>query len=116
ALTYNKTGDIKKALGDVALVDLPNGKRYAIAAIVERPDNDGRASELIRSISKQTYQEAAKAIQSAVTPLGNSEESSADSDTEASPQPAGSTRPPTTEEVAAPVAIPEEEPYPSANP
>ncbi|MEL7329238.1 MAG: serine hydrolase [Cyanobacteria bacterium J06559_1] len=116
ALTYNKTGDIKKALGDVALVDLPNGKRYAIAAIVERPDNDGRASELIRSISKQTYQEAAKAIQSAVTPLGNSEESSADSDTEASPQPAGSTRPPTTEEVADPVATPEEEPYPSANP
>ena len=62
ALTYNKTGDIALALGDAALVDLPNGKRYAIAVIVERPTNDGRAAELIHRISGQVYQEANKAI------------------------------------------------------
>ena len=117
ALTYNKTGDIETALGDVALVDLPNGKRYAIAALVERPSNDGRASELIRSISKQTYQEAAKAVQPAVTPLGNGEASTGTSDespgsTETAPTPAGSDGTPAAAEVAAP----EEEPYPSANP
>ena len=62
ALTYNKTGDIALALGDAALVDLPNGKRYAIAVIVERPTNDGRAAELIHRISGRVYQEANKAI------------------------------------------------------
>ncbi|MEM9161832.1 MAG: serine hydrolase [Cyanobacteria bacterium P01_F01_bin.4] len=62
ALTYNKTGDIGAILGDVALVDLPNGKRYAIAALVQRPENDGRASELIRRISQTVAQEMNQAI------------------------------------------------------
>ncbi len=108
ALTYNKTGDIGSALGDVALVDLPNGKRYVIAALVERPINDGRAQDMINKISSMTYQEAAKAIQPALTPLGNAGRS-------ADGAPSGVA--PTTED--APIGEPpllEEEPYPSANP
>ncbi|NEQ31301.1 MAG: serine hydrolase [Leptolyngbya sp. SIO4C5] len=62
AIVANKTGDIGSALGDVALVDLPNGKRYAIAAIVQRPHNDGRARELIRRISQTVYQEFTQAV------------------------------------------------------
>ncbi|MEM9908208.1 MAG: serine hydrolase [Cyanobacteria bacterium P01_D01_bin.44] len=68
ALTYNKTGDIGSVLGDVALVDLPNGKRYAIAALVQRPENDGRAHELIRRISQTVSQEMAKAINPTLPP------------------------------------------------
>jgi len=68
ALTYNKTGDIGSVLGDVALVDLPNGKRYVVAAIVQRPHNDGRARDLIRRVSSRTYQIAEEAVQSVVVP------------------------------------------------
>jgi beta-lactamase class A len=35
---------------------MPNGKRYAIAVMVKRPDNDQRANELIRQISRATYE------------------------------------------------------------
>ncbi|MEM9804324.1 MAG: serine hydrolase, partial [Cyanobacteria bacterium P01_D01_bin.56] len=55
-VSYNKTGNIGEVLGDVALMDLANGKRYAIAALVQRTDNDGRAQELIRRISQAVYQ------------------------------------------------------------
>ncbi|MEM8503571.1 MAG: serine hydrolase [Cyanobacteria bacterium P01_D01_bin.1] len=68
ALTYNKTGDIGSVLGDVALIDLPNGKRYVVAVLVERPNNDGRARELIRRVSSRTYQIAESAVQSVVIP------------------------------------------------
>lgn len=57
ALVFNKTGDIGTLLGDVALVEAPNGKRYALAVLVERPHNDGRAAELIRRISEAVHQE-----------------------------------------------------------
>ncbi|ESA36758.1 beta-lactamase class a [Leptolyngbya sp. Heron Island J] len=60
-VSYNKTGDIGSVLGDVALMDLANGKRYAIAALVQRPENDGRARELIRRISQTVYQTMSKA-------------------------------------------------------
>ncbi|MEL7495199.1 MAG: serine hydrolase [Cyanobacteria bacterium J06554_11] len=98
ALTFNKTGDIASVLGDVALVDMANGKRYVVAALVERPENDGRARELIRRISGRTYQEADRALQPAVTPLGDPDAPAA----EGAPSPAQ--------------AQPVEEPYPSANP
>ncbi|MEO0770711.1 MAG: serine hydrolase [Cyanobacteria bacterium J06649_4] len=74
ALTFNKTGDIASVLGDIALVDMPNGKRYVISALVKRPDNDGRAREMLRRISGRTYQEADKEIKPSVTPVGNGEE------------------------------------------
>ncbi len=70
AVVYNKTGDIGVLLGDVALVDLPNGKRYAVAALVTRPENDGRARELIRRLSQTIYQ----AMASEITPTQSSTE------------------------------------------
>ncbi|MEA5462794.1 serine hydrolase [Leptothoe sp. PORK10 BA2] len=61
-VSYNKTGDIGTVLGDVALMDLSNGKRYGIATLVQRPDNDGRARELIRRISQTVYQTMNNAV------------------------------------------------------
>ncbi|NUN65562.1 serine hydrolase [Pseudanabaena biceps] len=55
ARIIHKTGDIRSAVGDAGIVDMPNGKRYAIAVMVKRPDNDQRANELIRQISRLTY-------------------------------------------------------------
>lgn len=62
AVSYNKTGNIGEVLGDVALMDVPNGKRYAIATLVQRPDNDGRAQELIRRIAQTVYQTMNEAV------------------------------------------------------
>lgn len=56
ARIIHKTGDIGSAVGDAGIVDMPNGKRYAIAVMVKRPDNDQRANELIRQISRTTYE------------------------------------------------------------
>ena len=56
ARIIHKTGDIRSVVGDVGIVDMPNGKRYAIAVMVKRPDNDQRANELIRKISRATYE------------------------------------------------------------
>ncbi|MEO0707866.1 MAG: serine hydrolase [Cyanobacteria bacterium J06649_5] len=93
ALTYNKTGDIGSVLADAALVDLSNGKRYAIAALVQRPNNDGRAADLIQSISGRTYQEAEKAIQPAVSPLGDPNGASATPTPENTPDSSQSAQP-----------------------
>jgi beta-lactamase class A len=57
AVIANKTGDIATSLGDVALVDTPNGHRYVIATLIQRPNNDGRASELIRRIAEHVNKE-----------------------------------------------------------
>ena len=141
ALTYNKTGFIGKMLGDVALVDLSNGKRYVVSVLVDRPDNDGRALELIHSVSGRTYQYTDEAIQPAVTPLGNPdgetegitegaaagrtnsgsavEDSSAESPaSESSGSSSITITRPQDESVAPDASEPEaeEEPYPSANP
>lgn len=107
ALTYNKTGDIESVLGDVALVDLSNGKRYIVAALVQRPSNDGRAVELIHRIAGRTYQDADEAVRPAVTPLGNP-------DAVENIGAEGATSTPTG--VPVPDRVVEEEPYPSANP
>jgi beta-lactamase class A len=55
ARIVHKTGDIRSAVGDAGIIDMPSGKRYIMAAIVKRPDNDQRANELIRQVSKTTY-------------------------------------------------------------
>jgi len=113
ALTYNKTGDIESVLGDVALVDLANGKRYVVAVLVERPSNDGRAVDLIHTISERIYKEANDAIQPVVTPLGASAVTSAAGSSASPSEPATS-----LESVPEPAEVSpiEEEPYPSANP
>ncbi len=55
ATIAHKTGNIGSLLADAGLVDLPTGKRYAIAVMVKRPFNDASAQELIRQISRKTY-------------------------------------------------------------
>ena len=78
-LAFNKTGDIGTVLGDIALVDVANGKRYILGIMVERPHNDGRASELIRRIAGRTHEEMSQPI----TPVGGTPPSA--SSTESSP-------------------------------
>jgi beta-lactamase class A len=51
----HKTGNIGSLLADAGIVDLPTGKRYAIAVMVKRPFNDLAAQELIQQISRKTY-------------------------------------------------------------
>lgn len=53
----HKTGDIGTMLGDAGLVDIPTGKRYIAAVMVQRPNNDPRAEKLISSISRAAYQQ-----------------------------------------------------------
>ncbi|NET01970.1 MAG: serine hydrolase [Sphaerospermopsis sp. SIO1G1] len=53
---YHKTGDIGSMLADAGLIDIPTGKRYIAAIMVQRPHNDPSAATLISSISKLAYQ------------------------------------------------------------
>lgn len=55
ALIAHKTGNIGSLLADVGLVNMPSGKSYIISVMVQRPFNDESAQELIRKISKTTY-------------------------------------------------------------
>lgn len=57
ATISHKTGDIGELVGDVGLVDMPNGKRYAITTLMKRPFNDDRAQEWIRQINGMVYDE-----------------------------------------------------------
>lgn len=52
---FHKTGDIGKMVGDVGLVHTKDGKRYLVAVQVERPHNDRRANELIRTLSRAIH-------------------------------------------------------------
>ncbi|WP_179050269.1 serine hydrolase [Nostoc sp. TCL26-01] len=65
ARVYHKTGDIGTVLADAGLIDTPTGKRYVVAVMVQRPNNDPRAEKLISSISRAAYQQF---IQSEPTP------------------------------------------------
>jgi len=57
ARVYHKTGDIGTMLADAGLIDTPTGKRYVVAVMVQRPNNDPRAEKLISSISRAAYQQ-----------------------------------------------------------
>lgn len=52
----HKTGNIGSMLADVGIVNLPSGKRYVIAVMVQRPRRDVRAQKIIQQISQTTYQ------------------------------------------------------------
>lgn len=53
----NKTGDIRSLVGDVGIVDMPNGRRYLASVLVARETpNDPRAQEVIRQVSQTVYQ------------------------------------------------------------
>jgi beta-lactamase class A len=56
ALIAHKTGDIKSVLGDVGIIDMPNGKRYIASVLVKRPDNNPEAKEFIQKMSQAIYQ------------------------------------------------------------
>ncbi|MDX2229327.1 MAG: serine hydrolase [Leptolyngbyaceae cyanobacterium bins.349] len=56
ATIAHKTGDIGSVIGDVGLIDLPNGKRYATAVLIRRAVNDDRAYDLVQKISRVMYQ------------------------------------------------------------
>lgn len=56
ATIAHKTGDIGSLVGDVGIIDMPSGKRYLAAMMVERPHNDNRAQELIRQMAQKAYQ------------------------------------------------------------
>ncbi|BAU66553.1 putative beta-lactamase protein [Stanieria sp. NIES-3757] len=56
ATIAHKTGDIRSVLGDVGIIDMPNGKRYVASVLVKRPDNDPKAKEFIQKMSQVAYQ------------------------------------------------------------
>ena len=56
AIIAHKTGDIKSVLGDVGIIDMPNGKRYIASFLVKRPSNSPQAEKLIQKASGITYQ------------------------------------------------------------
>lgn len=56
ATIAHKTGDIGIVVGDAGMVDMPNGQRYVAAMMVKRPYNDPQGSDLIRQVSRLTYQ------------------------------------------------------------
>jgi beta-lactamase class A len=56
ALIAHKTGDIKSVLGDVGMIDMPNGKRYIASMLIKRPDNSLQAQEFIQKASGVAYQ------------------------------------------------------------
>ncbi|EKQ66679.1 beta-lactamase class A [Leptolyngbyaceae cyanobacterium JSC-12] len=56
ATIAHKTGDIGTLIGDVGLVDMPSGKRYAAAVLIKRAFNDDRAYDLVQKISRTMYQ------------------------------------------------------------
>lgn len=57
ATIAHKTGDIGTMLADAGLVDIPTGKRYIAAVMIQRPNNDSRAQKLISAISRTAYQQ-----------------------------------------------------------
>ena len=69
ATVAHKTGDIGTMLADAGLVDMPNGKRYIAAVMIQRPNNDPRAEKLISAISGITYQQFSQ--NAAPNPIGN---------------------------------------------
>jgi beta-lactamase class A len=56
AAIAHKTGTLGVLLGDIGLIDTPNGKRYLASVLVQRPRDDAKAEEMIQQISKLTYQ------------------------------------------------------------
>ncbi len=62
ARIHHKTGDIATMLGDVGLIDIPTGKRYIAAVMVQRSNNDPEAEKLISAISRAAYEQFSQSI------------------------------------------------------
>jgi len=87
ATISHKTGDIGSLIGDVGLIDVPNGKRYAIAVFIKRGFNDDRAYDLVRQLSQLTYRYF-------IAPPTNQTRSSTQSLPAGQPSPSADTSPP----------------------
>lgn len=55
ALFVHKTGDIGKMLGDAGIVFAPNGKKYIVAILANRPYNSPKGKEFINKASSLIY-------------------------------------------------------------
>ena len=55
ALFVHKTGDIGKMLGDAGIVFAPNGKKYIVAILANRPYNSPKGKDFIQQASKIIY-------------------------------------------------------------
>lgn len=104
----HKTGDIGSMVGDVGVIDLPSGRRYAIATMVKRPHNDGRAQDLIRQIAAVAYEQFGGQPVLAPSPVAPP--------TQVSPQPPGVPNPATGVPNPAVPQQPATPTYPSAPP
>lgn len=51
----HKTGDIGEMVGDAAIITLPNGNKYIVVGMVERPWNSYKAKDIIREASRITF-------------------------------------------------------------
>jgi beta-lactamase class A len=51
----HKTGDIGATIADVGTIELPTGKKYIAAVLVNRPYNDPAGPELVRKMSRIAY-------------------------------------------------------------
>lgn len=60
ALFIHKTGDIGKMLGDAGIVFAPNGKKYIIVILAQRPHNAYQGKEYIVKASKLIYNHIVK--------------------------------------------------------
>ncbi len=74
----HKTGNIRSVVGDVGIVDVPNGLRYLAVILVKRETpNDPAAVELIQEISSKVYDYWLKlapgGLQAAPAPLSEDE-------------------------------------------
>lgn len=56
ALFVHKTGDIGKMLGDAGIVYAPNGKKYIVVILANRPYNSPLGKDFIQKASKIIYQ------------------------------------------------------------
>ena len=56
ALFIHKTGDIGSMLGDAGIVYAPNGKRYVVVMLANRPYNHPDGKEFIQKASKLVYE------------------------------------------------------------
>jgi beta-lactamase class A len=52
----HKTGDIGSTIADVGTIELPTGKKYIAAVLVNRPYNDPAGPALVRQMSKIAYE------------------------------------------------------------
>jgi len=55
AIIAHKTGTLDNMIGDTGIIDTPNGRRYILTVLVERPTADERAEDLIRQVAGTVY-------------------------------------------------------------